>query len=1150
MNGWKGLTLFLIALAIAFAMFHPPQGNAQVLYGSIVGTVVDQTGAVVPKGTVTIVNKDTGQTRETGLDEAGRYTLLNVLQGRYDVKVIASGFKPMTQADVNVTINTVVRVDMQLEVGALTEQVTVEAQATVLQTDKSDLHHEITKTAITNLPMPNYRNYQSLMDLVPGATPAAFQNAVVDTPSRALRTFVNGTNPNNNNTLIDGAANTFIWLPHHTYYVPPAESIDVVNITTGSFDAEQGMAGGAAITVTTKSGTNDLHAVAFWYHNNQHFNSDSQYFRSKTYVKPLTIMNQPGGTIGGPIIKRKLFYFFSFERTMERTGYSGNYSVPPTEFRNGDFSKWAGCNPCGAAYSVVYDPATQVGSDVKTRQPFSGNIIPKSRISPIIDKIQQQLPQANQISPTDTAQNLSGNFFQSGVLSLNRNQYDLKVNFNATDKLAIWGQYSRLGAPVQGKYIFGDLGGPNLGTSGFGATHTNIPTFGFTYAKSSTFLIDGVFGYTRFDQEVTGPQQNTNVGLDVWGIPGTNGGTQYKSDMRYGGLPDIQNGFSQWGLTDTWVPVERHERTYEYRTNFSKIKDAHEIRFGFEPKRYQMNHWQPETANPRGVINFGSGATNITGQTGRVLNTYASTLLGLVASYGKSIQYMLMQTREWQLGWYVSDRWHVSRNLTLTLGLRYEYYPLINRGDRGIEQWNPYTNKVILGGLGGQPWNAGIEVSKRFFLPRVGFAWRVKDWVIRSSYGITADPLPFSRPLRGLYPSTLTASWDTNLPTAANPDSAYGWFNTLAEGIPTVPTPDVSKGVLDLPLTFDMGPRSAWGGMLHRGYTQQWSFLVERRLPFDSVANIAYVGTRTIHQLIDIDINTAGPGSAVTGASKTLPLALLYGRTNGASMWDGWAYGAYNGLQASLNKNMSKGLFLKAAYTWSKSMSFADEDGWASLPLWTWGPMIKRNYAPTGYDRRHMFTMGWVYELPIGQGLKFPLSGIADKILGGWKINGTFAKYSGLPFNVTGSTNSIRCARGCGTQTADLVAPVKKIDTERGPGKPYYDQASFRDPLWQWNIDGIYRPGTMGRNVLYGPGYWRINPAIYKTFKVTERVNAELRAESFNFTNTPQWNNPNTGAGSMTLDPKTGAITNLNNFMTITGATAGRQFRMGLRVAF
>jgi hypothetical protein len=229
-------------------------------------------------------------------------------------------------------------------------------------------------------------------------------------------------------------------------------------------------------------------------------------------------------------------------------------------------------------------------------------------------------------------------------------------------------------------------------------------------------------------------------------------------------------------------------------------------------------------------------------------------------------------------------------------------------------------------------------------------------------------------------------------------------------------------------------------------------------------------------------------------------------------------------------------------------MNMAEDDGTDTFAMWQWEPMIYRNYAPSGRDRRHSFVLGWVYDLPFGSGQPFSLSGVADKILGGWKVNGSFMAYTGTPFSVGGSGSSLQCI-GC-SQTADHIAPVRKIDQGRGPNRPYFDPMSFRDPLFSFDArNPVYRPGTMGRNVLYGPGFWRVNPAIYKEFRVTERVKAEFRAEATNLTNTPRWSNPSSGSGSMVLNPD-GSLRSLQNFMCITGASAERQFRFGLRFQF
>ena len=315
--------------ALLILAAHP--SSAQVLYGSIVGAVEDPSGAIVPGASVTATNSDTGAAREATADGQGRYTIVSLIPGNYSLLVTSPGFRSLTRTGITVTINSVTRVDTRLEVGQISDKVTVEASAAALQTDRSDTRSELSARAAVELPLPAYRNFQSLINLVPGATPAALQNSVGASPQRSLTTNVNGTNRNNNNTRVDGATNVYIWLPHHTLYNPPIESIENVNISTSSYDAEQGMAGGAAVTVATKSGTNQLRGSAFWYHDNQHLYARPYFFQQNVNrpTLPKSIVNIPGFTVGGPIIKNKLFYFFSYERTSERTAQFGNYSVPP-----------------------------------------------------------------------------------------------------------------------------------------------------------------------------------------------------------------------------------------------------------------------------------------------------------------------------------------------------------------------------------------------------------------------------------------------------------------------------------------------------------------------------------------------------------------------------------------------------------------------------------------------------------------------------------------------------------------------------------------------------------------------------------------------------------------------------------------------------
>ncbi|MFN0105964.1 MAG: carboxypeptidase regulatory-like domain-containing protein [Bryobacteraceae bacterium] len=1133
-------TFVLVSVNIALAVSPV---RAQVLYGSAIGTLQDPTGSVVPDANVSFTNNATAQVRETKSGADGRYLLPNLLPGTYELKVTATGFRTVAKTGVEISINTVTRNDVRLELGQIADQITVEAQATTLQTDKSDVRAEISSRAVENLPLASYRNFQSLINLVPGATPANFQNSVGSTPARALTTNMNGTARNNNNTRVDGATNVYIWLPHNMVYVPPVESISAVNISTGSFDAEQGMAGGAAVTVATKSGTNELHGSAFEYHDNQALRTRN-FFLPSTTDKAKSIFNIFGGTFGGPVIKNKLFYFGSFEGTLERAGISPTpYSLPTAEIRAG--------NMAGLPVTI-YDPRTGA-EDGTGRVAFPNAQIPASRISPISRRIQDLAPLPNL---PGTSQGTLQNYFTAGTEALNRYNYDAKINWNPTSTLVVWGKYSRMDAYVTSKFAFGEqLGGPGLSRAGapeVADTAVKLYTGGFTKTLSPTFLIDGTIAHTRMDLEGVYPGYGKNTGTEVWGIPNTNDPvTTGPAPERvkaacpalaaggcYSGMPSLSHGFTTWGATAGWQPHFYNERSLTYTTNATKMTGAHEIRFGFELVRLQMDQWQPEVSGgPRGGITFSGDATGARGYTSNYLNSYATYLLGLTTSISKAVQLFQMTNREWQYGWYVRDRWQVSRRLTVNLGLRYEYYPLITRADgRGIERWDPSTNLVYMGGVGNNARNVGITSSKKLFAPRVGFAFRASDnTVIRTGYGITYDPLPFSRPLRGMYPATIGSTFVSSGP--------YTWIDTLDKGIPAIPIPDTTTGVLTLPPTVDMGPRSAWGGEINRGYIQSWNFTIERKLPGDLVTSVAYVGTQTVHQLIDRDINAAPPGGGPAGR----PLAATQNRRIAALMWDGLANGNYHGLQVALNRQFRQGLLLKGAYTFSKAINWTDEDGWTGAPTWNWEPVMYRNRAVAGYNRAQMFTIGSVYELPFGPGKKFATSGPVSWVIRDWQANGSMALYTGTPFTI--SANGTELNSPGNAQTADLLKPGKvQVKGEIGANKSWFDPLAFGQPL------GV-RFGSTGRNAIFGPGIFNADMSLFRTFRLTEKVRMEFKTECFNITNTPKFANPGANVSSMSLNSD-GTVRALNNFSSITSTLGGlatpseRQFRFGMRIGF
>ncbi len=704
----------IVVLLVFLLTVAAPRVRAQVLYGSIVGTIQDATGAVVPGATVTATNTGTGQTLTTTTSSSGVYSLVNVLEGSYELKVSAKGFRGYTQTGLQVTVNTVRREDITLQLGQVTENVTVQASALALQTDKTDIHTDLNSDVIQNLPLPHYRNYQSLINLVPGATPGVLQNSIQVSPERALSTNINGVNRNNNATRIDGALSIYLWLPHHAAYVPPAETIETVNISTNNFDAEQGLAGGAEVTVVTKSGTNQLHGSAFAFNNNAVMQAKNVFNTAK---KPETNDNIDGVTLGGPIKKNKLFFFGGWEGNRERLGYNALMTVATADQRTGDFSAYK---------ATIYDPLTG-NTDGTGRTPFAGNIIPQNRQSAITQKIQSLVPLPN-------LPGLVGNYTNAAPQSLTRDNYDVKVNWNRNDTHSIWAKYSIMPATTACVGGLGAAGGvPLCQGSNIGVSDvlTQVATIGHTKTFSPTFVWDGLIGYTRMGASVTGLDYGKSTPLTTLGIPGTNGGN---NDVRNSGAPqfviDAGASYAQLGGDTDTRPYFYHQDTFTTSQNFGWTKSKHDIRFGFEGVRHKMNFYEPDGGGgggPQGQFDFTGGITGLKGGPSLTqYNAYAAFLLGLPQTDKETLQYEPFTSYNYDFAWYVRDRWQITPRLTLSIGVRYELYPLMTRAGRGgIEEYNPSTNLIALGGVGGNPRDLNISTSHKLFAPRVGLAYRV-----------------------------------------------------------------------------------------------------------------------------------------------------------------------------------------------------------------------------------------------------------------------------------------------------------------------------------------------------------------------------------------------------------------------------------------
>jgi len=1115
LGSWtKRLGLLLIILAVVGLCSQ--LAGAQVLYGSIVGNVTDPQGAVLPGVSVTITNTGTGLKLETVTDDTGSYVFRNLPPGTYDMSLSLRGFKEMREADVIVTAGNPKRVDVTLQVGAAQETVTVEATAATLHTEKADLSTELTGVQVTSLPLNQYRNYQTLLNLVPGATPVQFQNAEIDTPGRSLRTWVNGVQPNSNTTRVDGAVSVNVWLPHHAGYIQPVETIETVNIATNNFDADIGMAAGAAQTVVTKSGTNEFHGSGFEFYTGDKLNANSFFNNANALVRPPQTRHTYGGTLGGRIIRDKLFFFASYENFRDRRGFNQTFVVPTDKMRNGDFSEVA------AAYSAfrLYDPDTGGAAGPAGRTQFANFTIPGARLSPITKALLNFYPKVNTTKDLNS-NSLLDDYVTPRQIMVDRGNYDGKLTWQRSKSHSIWGKFSTLRANVVDNYSLG------FDQGSLGDTKVYVVSAGHTWTLSPTLLLDGNFGYYRMKQQVTGPDFGKNLGLDL-GIPGVND----PNDIRASGLPTFETGLSSIGTTPNWMPLFRTELNYSFSSALTKIFAKHEVRVGVDIVKLDLNHRQAEFGSYglKGGFSFSGNITGAPSYTALAWNSFAAFLLGRASFFSKDVQTEDMTGREWQNAVYVRDRWHVTPNLTLNLGLRLENYPLMHRANSGIERLDYSTYTVLLGGRGGVPDDVGLKLQTWYLAPRVGAAYRIGEKsVVRGGYGRTINPLPWSRPLRGSFPYDITFN---------NTADQFLTVTTLAAGIPTVPIPDFSSGRVKLPPNVFMRspnfnqeffPGSGKG--LDRAVIQQYNVAFERRLPWDIIVEAAYVGTRTDGGYADLNINYGEPG----GGNASRKYFAVAGAT-AINDWGARTKARYNSLQVSINRPFTKGLLLKGAYTLSHAKDMADEDGWVSLDYNS--PLVyDLNFATSGFDRTHIFQMGFLYQLPF---LK-DSSNLMGKLLGGWQLNGIYAHYSGTPYSIGGTNNALNCP-SCGSIRINLSGdpkPVGKVGSSTT--ETYYDKSLFSQPT------GLVKEGfgNSGRNRFRRPRVLNLDLSLFKQFRVKERFQPEFRIEAANVFNHTNWGAPVTGFTALNFLQFTPG-----NAESGTNTPGARRVQLGVRVTF
>jgi hypothetical protein len=661
----------LMAVALLTVCFGSMPVNAQILYGSITGTVSDTAGAVIPGANITLTNQGTGAVRSSTANGSGTYLILDVLPGAYTVSVPAKGnFAGTSVKDIQIEVNLQARVDITLHPATVSTQITVTEAAPLLQTETAEVNNEINQTQIAQMPLTSSagRNFQALYTLIPGGANVKEQNSTASNPSRAMSVNVNGQNMNGNTTRIDGAVNYYGWLTYLIAYVPPADSIENVSITTNDFNAEQGQAGGASIKITTKSGTHDFHGSAWEYYQDGGINARGYTATQASLITtinptgsvPKNVFNEFGGNIGGPVYlpkiltgKKKLFFFDNWERTTRRQLISGQQTVPDTNMIAGNFSEvpatFTSPNGKTSYNGSIYDPLPQVTGwwnlvntttcpginatnynsstywtsgylNYGCRPSFTSeygetganvNTIPASRQSTAAQTMianLQKIAQSIGTPSTNYIQSImANNYYGVATYAYNRTSNDAKITFIPNENTQVFGKYSVEPFQVNDPQQLGAAGGGTFDGGQPGAGHGRIQNvgMGISHLISSSLVVDADFGYTR---QVSGAQSTLDLSLGDYGLNVLKiPGTNINSgDPDYYGQPlfSFNSTFSSIGNSNTANPFLFRDNQFTGDVNLSWIKGKHQTKYGFTYYHFDLNHFQPTS---------GGGVSNVRG---------------------------------------------------------------------------------------------------------------------------------------------------------------------------------------------------------------------------------------------------------------------------------------------------------------------------------------------------------------------------------------------------------------------------------------------------------------------------------------------------------------------------------------------------------
>ncbi|MCS7026807.1 MAG: TonB-dependent receptor [Bryobacteraceae bacterium] len=1072
-------TLMLVVVLLSLVTVS----SAQTITASITGLVTDPSGAVIPKARVVATNIGTNVNFETVTNDGGVYTFPFLPLGSYSVSVEISGFKKSVLGPFKLEVNQIARVDVKLELGDTTQTVEIKDVAPILQTESTQTGDSLGAEKLTALPL-NGRNFVRLTLLIPGAVspnPEGMNNRF------GARPYVNGNREQTNNFMLDGVdINDSI--DNRVGYSPNVDALEEVRVLTGNAAAEFGNAGGAAVLLQLKSGTNEFRGNVFWFLRNNILDANG-FFRNRnlsTATRTGFRRNIFGGTLGGPIQRNRTFFFMDYEGTRQSADGPATASVAPQAWRNGDLSQFP---------NVIVDPTNG--------QPFPNKQIPQSRFSPVARFLFSNpnlypLPNQPGVGPLG----ITGNYASASASRLSNHQGDIKIDHRLSDKDNLMGRWS-MGA-------YETLGSraalPVFMTSGQeGPTQSAVINWNRTI--SPAIVNEARVAYSRVVIRDNTIDWSGQLGLDgnqKFGIPG---------GQPIPGLSSITlgSGLSNIGAAATLSNTA--DNKFIYYDNLTWQKGKHVLKMGAQFMRYQQNRYYAGNNGALGLFRYNGTYTGL---------DFADFLIDALNSKGRGAATGTWGHRFWRSALFFQDDFKVSTNFTLNLGLRWEYMqPIYEVADRQINV-NTFTGQLIRPGSGefgralykGYPWQ---------FMPRIGFAWVPgilnNKFVIRAGYAYQSFMEGTGANLR----------LPLNPPHFVETDFTYDprTPGSIRTGFADVVTQNIT---LDMPrpagvITPQLQGR-AWDLNLRPQTTSQMNFTLEYQLDNATSVSAGYVGQKGTHLVAPVEANQPLPGTGPFATWPNLnlrrPLINVLPNLGNIARTESSATMDYHSLQLTGRRKFSSGFEFIAAYTFGKTLTdnlgyygsaFASGEG----AYWQNAYDRRSNRGPAFFDVRHNFTIGGNYDLPFGRGKRFgsDVPRAVDFLLGGWSLNYNLAARTGLPLTVRANDRTGQAVRG--NVRANRYRPLqinkaaRNVDNWFGLGP---DRATLFCPAgvddgrcaYGQPADGQF--GTSGIGTERGPGFFNTDLAIGKRFSVSEKNYFEFRAEMFNAFNNVSWAPP------------------------------------------